>query len=220
MEIGKVILVAVGIGFVTPQAYAECNFDTPVGGCIGTVKLLNSGGAKPSFSAEIEITSSAGACSKVVYLVNSTPYTAIIRSDGVEHESLFGTSPIKRKDLTVSKCTAYAQPGAGQKNTSNDPASHISVDGAWHNIRDLGASGTHETTLTLKETNGKISAKEKMVAYWGPDSNRKQYSEVMTAGARWTGQRDGNVITSDGGAKYTIVDEHTIRADYGDVYTR
>lgn len=221
MKLPGVLLVLTIANSMGPSlARAECNFDKPVGSCEGSVTLLSSGGSKPSFNAEVEITSSAGSCSKVEYFVNSTPYTSIIRSNGAERESLSGTSPITSKDLKVSKCTAYAQPGAEQKNISHDAASYISVDGAWYNVQDLGASGTHEMTLTIQEKNGKISAMERMVAYWGPDSNRKQYSQVMTAGARWTGQREGNVITSDGGTKYTIINENTIRADYGDEYTR
>lgn len=220
MRFGRVLFIAAGVGFVAPQAYAECSFDQPAGTCTGTVKLLSSGGSKPSFSAEVEITSSAGACSKVEYYVQSTPNTAIIRSDGVEHESLYSTSPITRKDMKVTRCTAYVDSGSGKQNAAENAGAKFSVDGAWHSIRDLGESGTHETTLTIKETNGKISAKEKEVAYWGPASNRRQYSEVISSGGRWTGQRNGNVITSSDGATYTIVNEHTMNASYGTIWTR
>lgn len=223
LEFGKVIFIAASIGVAASQAHAQCNFDKPIGGCTATLQLQKTGGSKPSFSAEVEITSSAGSCSKVEYFVNSTPYTSIIRTDGVEHESLFGTSPIERGDIQVSKCTAYQDDGSGseKQDAAHAAASKIPVDGSWHSVHDLGASGTHETTLTFKETNGKISVKEKMVAYWGPDSNRKKYSQVMTSGARWTAQRNGNVITTSSGATtFTIIDEHTLNQSDGTVWNK
>ncbi len=120
MRLSPVLLVlAMANSLVPSLARAECNFDRPTASCKGSVTLLSSGGSKPSFNAEIEISSSAGACSKVEYFVNSTPYTSIIRSSGMEHESLFGTSPIRRNDIKVSKCTAYENAESSYK--SNKP---------------------------------------------------------------------------------------------------
>ncbi len=220
MRLPAVFLILATISLAPSLAQAECDFDTPTGSCSGSVKLLSSGGAKPSFSAEIEITSSAGACSKVEYSVNATPYTSVIRDTGSERESLFGSNPIHRTDIEVSKCTAYEKTSSGSQRQSADAASHISVDGTWYSIDDLGESGTHESMLTITENNGKIFANEKMVAYWGPPSNRKQYSEVMTSGARWTGRRDGNTITTESGGKLTIVDGGRISTSYGIVWAR
>ena len=108
MKIPTILIVFAAAGSLPLSfARAECNFDKAIGSCRGSIKLVSSGGAKPSFNAEIEITSSTGACSKIEYVVQSTPYTAIVRSDGVEHESLFGTSPIRASDIKVSKCLAY-----------------------------------------------------------------------------------------------------------------
>lgn len=84
-----------------------CNFDKPTGACVGSIKIISTSGSKPSYSTEIRVTSSSGACSKVEYFVDGRPYTSVLRADGVENESLFGTSPIKMKNIEVTGCTAY-----------------------------------------------------------------------------------------------------------------
>lgn len=144
------------IGFGT-AANADCNFDRAVGTCEGNVHLVRTGGSAPSFSAELEIKSSAGACSKVEYRIGSNPFTSIIRSSGQEYESLFGTKPVRTEDIEVLHCTAYE--GGTPKEGSETAAVDV-LTGKWFN-------GSHEqptpettvssSTLSLVERSGKVS---------------------------------------------------------------
>jgi hypothetical protein len=90
---------------------AECDFDKAVGSCSGSVKILSSGGSKPSYSAEIQVSSSAPSCSKVEYYLDNTPNTTILRSSNSEQESLFGTKTISKNNIKVQRCTSYASVG-------------------------------------------------------------------------------------------------------------
>ncbi|MBY3158375.1 hypothetical protein HFO56_39440 [Rhizobium laguerreae] len=102
---------------------AECDFDKAVGSCTGSVKILSSSGSKPSYSAEIQVSSSAPSCSKVEYYLDNTPNVTILKSDNSEQESLFGTKPISKKNISVRHCTVYASVGDGAKQpaTSKQP---------------------------------------------------------------------------------------------------
>jgi len=154
MKLSSAVLIVVAVAGSASQAYAECNFDKPKGACTATLRLLKSGGTKPSFSAEVEITSSAGSCSKVEYFVNSTPYTAIIRSNGSEHESLFGTSPIRKSDIEISKCIAYE--GDSQASASQDASASGTLSGTW--IYSAGTDGSNvSSTMNLADSGGRIS---------------------------------------------------------------
>jgi hypothetical protein len=93
-------------------AAAQCNFDKPVGSCTGSISIESSGGSKPSYSAEITVHSSANACSKVEYYLDSTPNTTILRNSNAESESLFSTKPISKKNIKIKKCTEYEDQGA------------------------------------------------------------------------------------------------------------
>lgn len=93
-------------------AAAECDFESPVGGCSASLKILSTSGSKPSFSAEILVSSSVKSCSKVEWFLDNTPQTTILKSQNSETESVFGTSAIKKQNISIEKCTAYAEKGA------------------------------------------------------------------------------------------------------------
>lgn len=98
---------------------AECDFQKEVGTCSGSIQILSSGGSKPSYSAEIRVTSSAPTCSKVEYYLDNTPNVTVLKSSNSEDESLFGTKPISKNNVTVRKCTAYASVGDAPKQQSS-----------------------------------------------------------------------------------------------------
>lgn len=136
----------------------QCNFDKRVGSCTGTIKIISTAGSAKSHSAEISITSSAGSCSKVEYYLNNTPQVAIIRSSGIEHESVFGTKPIKKSDIRVIQCTAYEGSGAASAITperrarygrcASDPKMVAELDRQYGNINAMISS---ETLGAMKE---------------------------------------------------------------------
>ncbi|MCS4089129.1 hypothetical protein [Rhizobium sp. BK176] len=105
------LLGAIAVLLPLSATAAECDFDKPAGSCTGSIRILSSGGSKPSYSAEIQVSSSAPSCSKVEYYLDNTPNTTILRSGNSEQESLFGTKPISRDNIQVAGCTAYASVG-------------------------------------------------------------------------------------------------------------
>lgn len=185
--------------FVAGHALAECNFDQPLGQCTGAARILQSGGSKPSYSAEVEITSSAGSCSKVEFYVGSKPYTSIIRESGSEQESLFGTSPIKKRDISVARCTAYA--GAANARSSQDN-NEARAEGTYQFTKSYGVF-TDVLSYTLSEKNGKVTARSKHISYWGRNPGERIWSQVMGQSVM-TGTRTGNIISFSDGSKLTL----------------
>ncbi len=180
---------------------AECNFDRPTGSCAGTIEILSSGGKKPSFSAEARVTSSAGACSKVEFYVKSTPYTSVIRTDGVENESLSSSSPIKKGDIKVAKCTAYEGSSTAQKDTEDVKSS---ASGRWGYFFDSETIKV-ETTFTLSDDNGTVSGS-------GTETTREQMVprgpfKPSVKNLSISGQRNGSDLSltiNNGKETYTL----------------
>lgn len=93
----------------TGASAAECDFDKPVGGCIANIRIQSATGSKPSYRAEISVQSSAPRCSKVEWYLDSTPQSTILKSRSSDTNSVFGTSPITNKSISVQRCTIYAE---------------------------------------------------------------------------------------------------------------
>lgn len=98
---------------------AECDFDKPVGTCTAKLKILSTAGSKPSFSAEILVSSTVKSCSKVEWFLDSTPQITILKSKNSDTASVFGTSAIKKQDISIEKCTVYAEKGAAGSGKSD-----------------------------------------------------------------------------------------------------
>jgi hypothetical protein len=94
---------------VAAATAAECDFDKPIGGCTANINILIASGSKPNYRAEISVRSSAPACSKVEWYLDSTPHSTILKSKNSDTDSVFGTSPITQKSISVQRCTIYAE---------------------------------------------------------------------------------------------------------------
>ncbi len=99
----------------------ECDFDKPIGGCTANIKVLSASGSKPSYRAEISVQSSAPRCSKIEWYLDSTPQSTILKSRNSDADSVFGTSPITKKSISIQKCTIYAEKN-GQGSADQGPA--------------------------------------------------------------------------------------------------
>ncbi|MEN3148865.1 hypothetical protein ABCW43_16295 [Neorhizobium sp. IRAMC:178] len=121
----KYLLVSASLLFVSPTSSlgAECNFQRPVGACAGRLEIITAGGASPSYTAEVRISSSAKSCSKVEYYLDATPHTTLLRNANTERESLFGTKPISSKSIGGVKCTAYEDATANNSRTTTRESS-------------------------------------------------------------------------------------------------
>lgn len=102
------LILALAVALSPAVAFAECDFDKPVGSCRATISIDSTSGSKGSYSAEATVKSSASSCSKVEYFLDNTPQTTVIKNGSSEDESLFGTKPITKKSLQIKKCTQYA----------------------------------------------------------------------------------------------------------------
>jgi len=213
-----VFLLFIGFG---RAANADCNFDRAVGTCEGNVHLVRTGGSAPSFSAELEIGSSAGACSKVDYTVSSIPFTSIIRSSRQEHESLFGSKPLKAADVEVLKCTAY-EGGGAPKSAAQEGVADLT--GKWFSSYKSKGTDASET-LVLVEKNGKLKGKalRKLTSIY--EYEGKVYPPVTTeTTAKVTGSRKGSKVTiefDNSGVQIDLtVDGNMLNGKSGDGYKR
>jgi hypothetical protein len=114
----KLIVATALITLAAGHAFAECDFDRPLGSCVARITIDSTSGSKKSYSAEATVSSSALSCSKVVYYLDNTPQTTVIRNGTTEPETFFGTKPISKSSVRIKECTSYAskdQKGTGTK---------------------------------------------------------------------------------------------------------
>jgi hypothetical protein len=184
----RVFLLTSAFIILSGSAYAsDCDFDKPQGSCTGTISVDSTGGSRPSYSAEITVRSSAPSCSKVEYLVGSAPQTTILRGNGSEHESLFGTSPISESQLQVERCTAYLDKEGVSNTDAGSVAASESAAGSWQFKLAMADNVGESYTFELKEKGGKITGSGTMAA------NTGTYVERVVQ--KITGKREGGGIT-------------------------
>lgn len=219
MSYSRTIIVGAIFWMLTSAASAECDFDKPISGCRATITIDSTSGSKGSYSAEITVKSSAGSCSKVEYYLDNTPQTAIIRSAKLEQESLFGTKPIKKSDISVSRCTKYAELEGSSGSSKQDDSKGWSLTGRW--------SDNDGVAWDIGEDNGKISGTGTISGEY-PRSGGGTFIAVNRLAV--SGSRSGTDVTittkdlefgSTHTSKFVLVDENTLRMTKGNwVFTR
>lgn len=114
---------------------ASCNFSKPIGSCKGTISIDSTKGSKGNYSAEATVRSSSPTCSKVEYLIDNTPNQTILKSSNSDSESLFGTSPVTKKTVKITKCTAYEDRDAVTSKDGGDATNEVAgpkfFNGTW-----------------------------------------------------------------------------------------
>lgn len=141
---------------VLPSVYAadECDCSVVVGKCSGAVEFIKGYGSNKNYGAEIMVHSSERSCSKVDYYVDNTPYSTILKNKTSEVESLFGTSPIKSKNVTFNACYVCKKT---QSNTSTgNPASNAIKDvdkfvGTWSGERKTSLGFSASQTIRVEK---------------------------------------------------------------------
>ncbi|WP_283195097.1 hypothetical protein [Rhizobium sp. AN80A] len=157
------VILALTVILSPAIAFAECNFDKPVGSCRATISIDSTSGSKGSYSAEVTVKTSASSCSKVEYFLDNTPQTTVIKSGNTEDESLFGTRPITKKSLQVKRCTQYASKEAERKRPAGDGAADSVgaryFQGTWTGTIGWGiARGPVTLDISVKGTRGSGSS--------------------------------------------------------------
>ncbi|HEX7907806.1 MAG TPA: hypothetical protein VF534_06915 [Paraburkholderia sp.] len=150
-------------------------------------------GSNKNYGAEIVVHSSERTCSKVEYLVNSTPYQNIVANATSEQQSLFGTSSITAKDVVFQRCLickptssadSQQRPGAASgTSVSSDNSATRSADrfsGVWAGDSRNSFGINRSMRIAIANTpDGAVSFKEYVVN-----------GESLPV----SGQVDGNII--------------------------
>jgi hypothetical protein len=150
------------------------------------ISVESAGGSAGSYSAEITIRSSEGQCSKVEYVLNNTPQTSLIRSNGAEQESIFGTNPLQDGDIVVTKCTHYAEKYPNGVSNAEVEAPALNATGTWATPKDV-----MNFEFKLKEKGGKISGTGKQFSDY-PRGDGTMFT--ATNRLKVSGKRDGNKL--------------------------
>lgn len=90
-----------------PDTAGDCDFGKPVGSCVGRIDIKRTSGSSGSYSAVLEIRSSAPRCSRVEYFVDNTPHITVFNNGNSDTDNIFGTKPITLRDINVSKCVTF-----------------------------------------------------------------------------------------------------------------
>lgn len=122
-------VLALASSYVFPN---QCDCQQIVGKCTGAVELTKTFGSAPSYGAELAVYSSEKVCSKVEFLVDSTPYQTILVNRNKDTESVFGTAPISPQSVRYSTCSICANTEASRDNRKPDSRTTLSpVAGTW-----------------------------------------------------------------------------------------
>ncbi|WP_409313656.1 hypothetical protein [Pseudomonas putida] len=175
---------------------ADCDCQRVVGSCLGSIEFVKAYGSKPSFGADLVVHSSEKVCSKIEFLVNSTPYQTILVNKNSEPESVFGTSPISSKNIAFQSCKVCAsKPGGSDPQPTGGAASGASnfdLTGRWtsNQVCSYG-SGTSEFDVQHDRTTGRITGKLSNATI---DSGSIEGTSIHITASHWL----GNQVTMDG----------------------
>lgn len=168
MTYSKAFLAATLLVTFTGTSLAQqCNFDKKVGSCTGIVSILSTSGSGKNHNAEISIQSSTGGCSKVEYYLHNTPQTALVRSSGIEYESVFGTKQLKPNDINVIQCTAYQGDGAASGVAPDQRARYGRCVGDAKMIAELDSQYANINAMIADET---LASMKEMQDYFAADN--------------------------------------------------
>jgi hypothetical protein len=106
-----VIYLLSNVAFISQAQDCDCN--QVVGGCTATYKLLNIYNDPQGINskAELQITSSVAACSKVEYFIDNTPHQTVLGNTNQAYESIFSTATITSKTVQIQACKICSSGG-------------------------------------------------------------------------------------------------------------
>ncbi len=113
------------IAFFSLTTHAQdCDCTKQVGACSATYQVTNikNDPQRINSSADLKLTSSAPSCSKITFLVDSTPYISILKSTSSANESIFGTSHIDDRTVSIDSCRVCTRSNAPQPPSSDSAA--------------------------------------------------------------------------------------------------
>jgi hypothetical protein len=194
-------LPLVVLGYPLLAHAADCDFDKRIGSCVGSIQITRTYGSKNNYGAEIVVHTSASQCSRVEYYVDGTPYQTVFPHKTSEPESVFGTRPISKKNITLDRCITFASKGTskdegGSHNAAGDLSGHWSGSVRWTFVSsgaemDVRVSGNRATGTW---TDGKSGA---VTPFSGNVSGR-------TLTFAYVGQGDG----SHGQGTFTLIGQN------------
>lgn len=188
MPLIRATLIVIGLVLFSSlgQALAyQCDCQQVVGRCTGAVELIRSFGSRPSYGAEIAVYSSEKTCSKVEYLIDSTPNQTVLVNKNRDTENIFGTSPITTRNIRYLSCsicrnvdTAALPSGTNRPGTADRTSPFT---GTWIG-RERNIFGFTNTTTVILSIHG-----NRVSGTW-------QTSASSTPPSQVTGTVNGNTI--------------------------
>ncbi|MBZ9791685.1 hypothetical protein K9B32_16390 [Rhizobium sp. 3T7] len=148
------VLTAVVYCLAVETSAAACDFEKAVGQCTATIRILEAGGEKPKFTAKVDVTSSAQACSKVSVVFANTPWTFFIRSGGRQTGTIQTPNAVRDDTTKIVECATYAGDVKANASTTaaSMPSDPFNVTGLWRE--------SDEMMFELFEKDGKIAGME------------------------------------------------------------
>lgn len=162
----------------------QCDCQKNVGQCKGAIEFVRGYGTKPNFGAEIIVHSSENSCSKVEYYVDSTPYQTVLVNTKQESESLFGTSPISKKNVIYERCVVCANASKTAQSTSGASDQSSRFQGTWVGGGRNSFGFKQEHRLVIQASGSKASLST-TASGWGW-SNASQTDDGVIQGQRLT----------------------------------
>ncbi|MHC8287235.1 hypothetical protein ACYZUD_10500 [Pseudomonas sp. XS1P51] len=181
---------------------ADCDCQKVIGSCLGSIEFVKAYGSKPSFGADLIIHSSEKKCSKVQFVVGSTPYQTILANKNTEPESVFGTSQISAKSITFESCKVCSSVASGGRDARGDKDSNaadsVSYDlsGTWSMTQTCSwGTGNSEMQVQHNQSTGRITGNLSNAKI---DSGSIQGNSVHMTASHWLGnkvQMEGQIIS-------------------------
>lgn len=141
------------IGMIHATLAADCNFSKKIGSCTATFSLSPTKTSKGNYASEIQLRSSAPSCSKIDFYLDNTPHRSVLKNGDRSEESLFSTSPIKRKNIEITGCAAFEDNAlaAPSKPKGAGAADAAFFTGTWSgNIKFMMFSAPLDLTLNVQ----------------------------------------------------------------------
>lgn len=182
-------------------SHAACDCQQRVGTCTGAINFVKNFGSAPSFGAEIEVYSSEKQCSKVEFLVDSTPYQTILTNKNKDSETVFGSKSINPDSIKYTGCFICKSTDEQVNNISKN--STISpFEGKWVGVDRNIMGFKHTSTYDVSVKNNIISG------YFDGNGNSGPISGTISGNTAII--QCSNCFT----IKWTLIDDKTIKYSY------
>lgn len=133
-----VSIIVICVSGVARAQSSNCDCQELVGSCSASITVIPTKSEKGSYAVDLTIQSSAPACSKVDYYIDSTPYFTILSQGNRGTDSSWGQKPITRENINgvsckICKSVTHAGPQGDVGTKLGTPKSPLTlyINGTW-----------------------------------------------------------------------------------------